>query len=119
MGGKCPSCGAPLEGNSCAYCGYEAKSTVVTCEVKQQTEVTYNTNAASAAPKVSEKSKSVALILCVFLGYLGIHWFYVGKPGKGLLYMFTGGLVLVGWITDIIRILSGSFTDKFGLPLKN
>ncbi|MBQ3755018.1 MAG: TM2 domain-containing protein, partial [Clostridia bacterium] len=40
----------------------------------------------------SPKSRLVATLLCFFLGGLGIHRFYVGKVGTGILYLFTGGL---------------------------
>ena len=67
---------------------------------------------------VSQKNKWVAFILCFFLGYLGIHYFYVGKIGMGILYLLTGGLFGIGWIVDIIRILVGSFRDGAGLPVR-
>lgn len=60
----------------------------------------------------SEKSRIVALLLCFFLGFLGFHRFYVGKTGTGLLYMFTGGFFVIGWVIDLFMILFGSFTDK-------
>ena len=66
----------------------------------------------------SPKSKGVALILCIFLGPLGIHRFYVGKVGSGILYLFTCGLFCIGWIVDIFLILFGSFKDSNGLPIK-
>jgi TM2 domain-containing membrane protein YozV len=43
---------------------------------------------------------SVAWILLTFLGVFGIHRFYQGKWGTGLLYLFTGGLFLLGWLYD-------------------
>ena len=55
------------------------------------------------------KDKTAALLLCIFLGYLGIHRFYLGKVGSGLLYLFTGGLFCIGWIVDIVRMATGSF----------
>ena len=67
---------------------------------------------------VSEKSKAVAALLCFFVGLLGIHRFYVGKIGSGLLWMFTGGLLGIGAIVDFFVILFGSFTDKAGHFLK-
>lgn len=66
----------------------------------------------------SPKSKIVALILCIFFGGLGIHKFYVGKIGMGILYFFTAGLFGIGWIIDIIIIATGHFKDKNGLLLK-
>ncbi len=62
----------------------------------------------------SEKSRLVALLLCLFVGYLGIHRFYVGKTGTGILYLFTGGLLGFGALVDLIMIIVGSFTDASG-----
>ena len=66
----------------------------------------------------SSKSKTIALLLCIFLGEFGIHRFYVGKIGTGLLYLFTAGLCGIGWIIDIIKICLGTFTDNVGVPLR-
>lgn len=67
---------------------------------------------------VSRKSKTTALLLCIVLGGLGAHRFYVGKAGTGILYLLTGGFLGIGWIIDIIRIAVGSFRDEFDLPLR-
>ena len=50
-------------------------------------------------------NKWTAFILCVLLGYLGVHKFYEGKVGMGLLYFFTFGLCGFGWILDCIILL--------------
>lgn len=68
---------------------------------------------------ISACNRWVALILCIFLGGIGIHRFYVGKIGTGILYIFTGGLCGIGWLVDIIMIACGSFTDSSGLQLKD
>lgn len=67
---------------------------------------------------VSTKSKKITLILCVFLGFFGVHRFYVGDFKMGILYLCTLGLFVIGWMIDIIRILTGSFKDSSGLPLQ-
>ena len=54
------------------------------------------------------KNDKVAFWLCVFLGYLGVHWFYLGNFKKGILYFFTCGLFGIGWIIDIIRLIPHS-----------
>ncbi len=66
----------------------------------------------------SEKSWIATLLLAIFLGEFGIHRFYVGKVGTGILYLLTVGLFGIGIIVDIIMIAVGSFTDKGGNFLK-
>ena len=66
----------------------------------------------------SEKNKWIAFFLCFFLGELGIHRFYVGKIGTGILWLLTLGLLGVGWLVDLIVIVCGKFKDKYGLELK-
>jgi len=65
----------------------------------------------------SNKSRLVAGLLCLFLGYLGIHRFYVGKVGTGLLWLLTGGIAGIGIVVDFIMILLGCFTDEYGYYL--
>jgi restriction system protein len=66
----------------------------------------------------SDKKKWVAFVLCFLLGIMGAHYFYVGRFGRGLLYLFTGGLFAIGWIVDLFVILGGGFKDAGGLPLQ-
>lgn len=62
----------------------------------------------------SKKSKTLALVLCIFLGFFGVHRFYVGKIGSGILYAFTAGVFMIGWIVDIVNICRNRFTDGSG-----
>ena len=64
--------------------------------------------------EVSEKSRLVALLLCVFLGWLGVHRFYLKKIGTGILMLCTFGGFTLWVIADIILIACGSFRDKEG-----
>ena len=67
----------------------------------------------------SEKNWLVALLLCIFLGYLGVHRFYVGKVGTGVLQLITAGGCGLWVFIDFIMIIVGSFTDKNGNELKH
>jgi TM2 domain-containing membrane protein YozV len=74
----------------------------------------------AAAPKSTNaegKSQLVAALLCFFLGGLGIHDFYLGRVGKGILQilltlLFGIGFILV--IIDLVRILIGTEKPKNG-----
>lgn len=50
-------------------------------------------------------SYKTELLLCIFLGWLGVHKFYKGKIIMGLLYMFSLGLLGIGWLIDIIVLI--------------
>lgn len=62
----------------------------------------------------SSKNKWIALILCYFVGVWGIHRFYVGKTGTGILYILTLSFCGLGWLLDMISIVRGTFKDKQG-----
>jgi TM2 domain-containing membrane protein YozV len=69
---------------------------------------------------VSDKSRMAAALLAFFLGSLGIHRFYVGKIGTGVLIIVTiGGFFGIWPAIDFIVILLGRFRDKAGRLLSN
>ena len=68
---------------------------------------------------VSSKDWLTALLLCILVGCLGVHRFYCGKIGTGILWLLTGGCFGIGWIIDVILIASGEFTDCYGYKLKD
>ena len=134
--GMCTYCGKPF----CAECLIEVKGKMyckddmgnVLDEAKmsgvsgsspvininnQNTNQNTNVNQIGYGIGIPPKKKIVALLLCLFLGYLGAHRFYVGKTGTGLIWLLTIGFFGVGAVIDFILILIGAFKDKFGRPL--
>ncbi len=107
---KCPACGAPMEANKCTYCGHTIQTNQQVNNQQVYRESTY--------VNVNKKSKLVLFLLCLFFGYFGVHRFYVGKVGSGIVWLFTGGMFGIGWFIDLIMILLGTFKDKNGQPIK-
>jgi TM2 domain-containing membrane protein YozV len=65
----------------------------------------------------SPKSRLAALLLCWFFGIFGVHRFYVGKIGTGILQIFTLGGLGIWTLIDLIMIIVGAFKDKQGRPI--
>lgn len=121
----CPKCGAQIDDNvvTCPACGAAIQNqqttqipNIVINNVNTNTNT--NTNTVGAGVDYPYKSKWVAFFLCLFLGYLGIHRFYVGKIGTGVIWFFTLGFFGFGALIDLIMILAGAFRDKVGYALK-
>lgn len=122
---KCPNCGAPLivYGNGrraqCEYCDtkYEFEKEEDHREEQEPHkpdtyEYGYQEKKTSGpSVRISPKSGYVCLFLCIVLGWCGAHQFYVGRVGRGFAYMFTVGLFYIGWISDLTKLIRGTFTD--------
>ena len=67
---------------------------------------------------VSDKGFVPTILLCFFLGAFGIHRFYVGKVGTGILMLLTLGGIGIWTLIDFIIIVTGSFRDGNGLLIK-
>lgn len=69
--------------------------------------------------KKSEKGYVPMILLCFFLGGLGVHRFYAGKVGTGILMLLTLGGLGIWTLIDFIIIVLGNFKDSDGLRIKN
>ena len=63
------------------------------------------------------KSKLTAILLCFFLGSLGIHRFYLGYTLIGVIQLLTFGGVLIWAIIDSIRLIIDLLKDSEGNEL--
>jgi TM2 domain-containing membrane protein YozV len=62
----------------------------------------------------SEKRILPAFLLCFTLGVFGVHRFYAGKIGTGLLQLVTLGGLGIWMLIDLIMIITGNFRDREG-----
>ena len=70
-------------------------------------------------PEVSPRSRGLALGLAIVGGFLGLHRFYVGKPGTAVLQIVTFGGLGVWWLYDVVLVAAGEFRDKDDMAVRN
>ena len=121
----CRHCGGviPADAVVCTKCGRQVEQisqnpngqNVVINNINNNNNGGFYTN-----EPVSPKNQGIALVLaaCGFVGLGGLHRFYSGKIGSGLLWFFTYGFFGMGTIVDLIHIAQGKFRDSNGLPIK-
>lgn len=99
----CFNCGTQIDDNArvCGYCGMIQKN--------ERNSRYYTAD--------GEKEWLVALLLCLFVGSLGIHRFYTGHTNIGIAQLLTGGGCGIWALIDLILIITGSYTDANGNPL--
>jgi len=66
----------------------------------------------------SDKEWGSALLLSMFLGWLGIDRFYLGYTGLGVVKLITGGGCGIWSLVDTILIALGKLPDSNGKPLR-
>lgn len=104
---KCEYCGSyvPDNRNKCEACG-------AWCVDSEKPENADAAKSASVADKINAAADKIKLsngavhaitvfILCLLLGYFGIHRFIQGKIFTGFVWLFTGGLFFLGYIVDV------------------
>jgi len=131
----CQNCGSIIEEGIkfCANCGTSVSekhppqqpvaqpAQVYTTAQPYAPAPTYNPIQLGVQAGVSPLSRTVALLLCIFFGGIGVHKFYVGKVGDGIMYLlfsWTGIPAFIAFI-EIFIIANGTFRDDKGLALVN
>lgn len=97
----CKFCGQKIAEDAvmCVHCGRQVEQ----LKSEQPQVVINNTNVNTGYG--NPRNKWVALLLCIFLGFLGAHKFYEGKAGVGLIYLFTMGVFGIGVFIDFLSLL--------------
>lgn len=110
----CTQCGIkPYQGNRfCQNCGAETNAVQEVC---LKCGVRLGTGGVSY---VGEKDWLTTLLLCIFVGTLGVHRFYTGHIGTGIVQLFTLGGCGIWTLIDLIMIATGEFKDAEGRPLR-
>lgn len=119
----CKHCGTkiPIDAVICTACGRQVENLVNQNQSQPQIVINNSSQSVSQASAINNntninggriyirgkaKNKWVALTLCILLGYFGAHKFYEGKTKIGIVYLCSVGLFGIGWIIDIILLLT-------------
>jgi hypothetical protein len=103
----------------CRACGKQLHFTALTCTQcgAQQQQQRVAAPGLPLDPNVSPRLLLPAVLLCFWFGVFGVHRFFVGKVGTGLLMLFTFGGLGLWALIDLIILVCGAFTDSDGRKL--
>lgn len=92
----------------------DASQTLVVSESVAELNSTTVEEELSSPAAGGGKSQLIALLLCAFIGTLGIHRFYLGYKTEGIIQLLTLGACGVWTLIDLIRIITGDLKPKDG-----
>ena len=101
----------------CQHCGAEVNENAVVC-VKCGCAIS-NNRRDYPSPDKSPKDWTTTILLCFFLGGWGVHSFYAGKTGIGVIQLLTLGGCGIWVLIDLIMIAMGNYTDANGKKITN
>ena len=96
----------------CAQCGEQINQLAEICPKCGVRQPQMNT-----VRNTDEKDWLTALLLCLFVGSLGIHRFYTGHTAIGVVQLLTLGGCGIWTLIDLIMLVTGSYTDSDGKAL--
>jgi TM2 domain-containing membrane protein YozV len=67
----------------------------------------------------SDKNWVSAVVLSLFLGFLGIDRFYLGYTWSAFFKLLTFGGLGIWWVIDLTLLLTGSMPDAYGGKIKS
>lgn len=106
----CPKCGKLKMPNE-QFC--------TSCGASYSTEEKKRSFQKESRPQQGDDSRWLTtLLLCFFLGSFGVHRFYSGHTGIGVLQLLTLGGCGIWTLVDLIIIATGGYTDSKGNPIK-
>lgn len=91
-----------------------AKLALQANQIKQREITEVKAEAPVMAEPTGGKSQLTALLICIFVGGLGIHRFYLGYTGIGIIQLLTFGGCGIWALIDLIMIITGDLKPNGG-----
>lgn len=105
----------------CSNCGTQIDDKAVVCVKCGAPTPNFSAQSAAAVQSIRVPAEGydwlTTLLLCFFLGGLGVHSFYTKKTGIGIAQLLTFGGCGIWALVDLIMIITENFKDGQGRPL--
>jgi len=117
---NCPECGKQYSTQErvnrvkCPYCGAETNVSYADQDQQQSQWQQFGNQASSALDSVfnngpSGKSRGVAGLLAILMGWCGLHYFYLNKTTAGVVFLLISLIScgVLAAVTGIVSIIQG------------